>query len=175
MRGKKGFGLDGMYAAVVLIVTIGIILGVGILVLNETALATSNTEFTSSENVTAVSNVATVTNANDCGFHNFAVSSVVNGSGTEIALANFTTNALLGTIDNSSGVGLGFGGVQAWVVNHTYLGTSDTSSTGSCNAMGTTQTGVGGFAQWIAVIVVVLAAAIVLGIVINSFGRNRSV
>jgi type II secretory pathway component PulF len=37
-------------------------------------------------------------------------------------------------------------------------------------AINTTVTGLGGLASWIAVIVVVIAAAIVLGVVISSFG-----
>jgi len=43
-------------------------------------------------------------------------------------------------------------------------------------AINTTLTGLAGFADWIAVIVVIIAAAIVLGIVIGSFGgRARGV
>ena len=37
-------------------------------------------------------------------------------------------------------------------------------------AINTTITGLGGLASWIAIIVVVLAAAIVLGVVLSSFG-----
>lgn len=48
--------------------------------------------------------------------------------------------------------------------------------TGGSDAINTTITGLGGLASWIAVIVVVIAAAIVLGIVIGSFGgRARGV
>ena len=47
---------------------------------------------------------------------------------------------------------------------------------GGSTAINTTITGLGGLASWIAVIVVVIAAAIVLGIVISSFGsRGRGV
>jgi len=42
-------------------------------------------------------------------------------------------------------------------------------------AVNTTITGLGDFADWIAVIVVVIAAAIVLGIVLGSFGRSPGV
>ena len=42
-------------------------------------------------------------------------------------------------------------------------------------AINSTITGLAGLATWIAVIVVVIAAAIVLGIVISSFGRTRGV
>ncbi len=47
---------------------------------------------------------------------------------------------------------------------------------GGSSYVNTTITGLGGLASWIAVIVVVIAAAIVLGIVISSFGsRTRGV
>ena len=48
--------------------------------------------------------------------------------------------------------------------------------TGGSSQINTTITGLGGLASWIAVIVVVIAAAVVLGIVISSFGsRTRGV
>jgi len=52
----------------------------------------------------------------------------------------------------------------------------ESNMTGGSTAINTTVTGLGGLADWIAVIVVVIAAAIVLGIVISSFGgRARGV
>lgn len=48
--------------------------------------------------------------------------------------------------------------------------------TGGSSYINTTVTGLGGLADWIAVIVVVIAAAVILGIVISSFGsRSRGV
>lgn len=46
---------------------------------------------------------------------------------------------------------------------------------GGSSDINDTITGLGGLADWIAVIVVVIAAAIVLGIVISSFGNRRGV
>lgn len=43
------------------------------------------------------------------------------------------------------------------------------------SALNDTISGLGDFASWIAVIVVVIAAAIVLGIVLSSFGRGAGV
>jgi len=52
----------------------------------------------------------------------------------------------------------------------------ESNITGGSSAINTTSTGLAGLASWIAVIVVVIAAAIVLGIVIGSFGgRARGV
>jgi len=90
LRNKKGMGLGDLYPAVLSIVLIGIVLGIGLYVLAEV-----------SSNVTTGSQAETSINA--------------------------------------------------------------------------TITGLGGLASWIAIIVVVIAAAIILGVVISSFGRTRGV
>ena len=52
----------------------------------------------------------------------------------------------------------------------------ESNISGGSTYINTTITGLGGLASWIAVIVVVIAAAVVLGIVISSFGgRTRGV
>ena len=52
----------------------------------------------------------------------------------------------------------------------------ESNISGGSSYINTTITGLGGLASWIAVIVVVIAAAVVLGIVISSFGgRTRGV
>ena len=52
--------------------------------------------------------------------------------------------------------------------------TQISSSATAQTAVNTTITGLATFADWIAIIVVVIAAAIVLGIVLTSFGRRRN-
>jgi type II secretory pathway component PulF len=55
---------------------------------------------------------------------------------------------------------------------------SDKLAAGSPSAaqsVNTTITGLAGMSTWIAVIVVVIAAAVVLGIVISSFGKTKGV
>jgi len=52
--------------------------------------------------------------------------------------------------------------------------TAITDATAS-TAINDTLVGLAGFADWIAIIVVVIAAAIVLGIVLSSFGRSPGV
>jgi len=46
------------------------------------------------------------------------------------------------------------------------------TDTDASTALNETISGLGGFAGWIGIIVVVIAAAIVLGIVLSSFGRG---
>jgi len=52
---------------------------------------------------------------------------------------------------------------------------SNVSDATASTAINDTITGLAGFADWIAIIVVVLAAAIVLGIVLSSFGTRAGV
>jgi len=52
---------------------------------------------------------------------------------------------------------------------------SQITTNDASGAINDTITGIAGFADWIAVIVVVIAAAIVLGIVLSSFGRGTGV
>lgn len=58
-------------------------------------------------------------------------------------------------------------GVGLYVLNQV-----EANITGGSSEINTTITGLGGLASWIAVIVVVIAAAVVLGIVISSFGSK---
>lgn len=58
-------------------------------------------------------------------------------------------------------------GIGLYVLNQV-----EANITGGSAQINTTITGLGGLADWIAVIVVVIAAAVVLGIVISSFGGS---
>ena len=169
---KKGLSLNALYPAVLSIILIGIILGIGIFVLNETSVAISTTEKTVTNETFSGGTLRTAALATECGFNTFAVTEVTNSSGGgSLTSTNYTLNADFGTLTALPGIY----NVSDWNVSYTYFGPLDTSTTGPCGSLETTGTGVGGLASWIAVIVVVLAAAIVLGIVISSFGRRTSV
>ena len=173
---KKGTSLNDMYPAILTIILIGILLGIGIYTLSAVQEGTSTTTLHSTNETLAVTSasIGTVALSTDCGFHDMTILWIRNatiGNGSTIPTDLYTANADEGTITftgvhNSSNVN----------VNYSYLGTEDTATTSSCGAIDTSITGVGGMASWIAVIVVVIAAAVVLGIVISSFGsRTRGV
>ena len=62
-------------------------------------------------------------------------------------------------------------GIGLYVLNQV-----EANISGGSTYINTTVTGLGGLASWIAVIVMVIAAAVILGIVISSFGsRSRGV
>lgn len=168
---KKGASLSQMYPAVLAIIMVGIALGIGIYILSETSNAISNVALTvTNESGINATGGASLSHASDCGADNFVVTSVNNHSDV-ITSTYYTVDADLGTITNTSS------DYQStlWNVSYTYDGATDLSTTSYCGVLDTTGTGIGGFASWVAVIVVVLAAAVVLGIVINSFGRRNAV
>lgn len=173
---KKGqMGLEGLYPAVLTIILIGIVLGVGIYVLNETGDAISTKTLTiTNEIFTPAATAVAVAQASTCGFHDMVVTNITKTNDTRLTvlLGNYTVpNADLGLILNASTNSTLHPGT--WNVSYTYLG--PVAGSNSCSSIATSSTGIGTFASWIAVIVVVLAAAIVLGIVISSFGGRQAV
>ena len=175
---KKGMGVGTLLPGVIAIIVVGILLGVGIYVLSEvqkgTAIETITITNESVELVTETTGGTYVAKSTDCGARNFVIISVWNGSTNFIASPNhtFSTTGLLYVTDNNN-FESGVSGVNG-NVTYRYTGTTRQSTTDTCNVLTTSGTGTGGFASWIAVIVVVLAAAIVLGIVISSFGKRNS-
>ena len=166
---KKGASLGALYPAVLTIILIGIVIGIGIFILVSTSDAISNTEITiTNETGINASGGATLDRVSHCGASNFVAVEVNNGSEIASTLYTLTTD---GVITDISGVAQ----TQLWNVTYTYDGVADQSTTGYCKVMTTSSSGIGGFAAWIAVIVVVLAAAVVLGIVLSSFGRGGAV
>jgi len=171
---KKGQGLRGLYTAILTLLLIGIVLGIGIYVLSSTSDAISTETITTyNETITGLSNTTGdyISVYDDCGAHNFQILDVTNETdGTILSSGNYTFDTL-GLLKGTTGIYIG----QDVNVSYYYTGTSDTSTDGACGVMSTTSTGVGTMADWIAVIVVVIAAAIILGIVISSFGKGRGV
>ena len=170
---KRGTSLDNLYPAVISIVLIGIAIGLGIFILTQTSEAISTTTISvTNETITGLAIAGDyLATSTDCGSHDYSGYFLqAENTSEEIAIGNYTTTdegQILATagseyIDSNMNV------------TYTYVGTGDTSTTGPCGAITTTGTGVGGMASWIAVIVVVLAAAIVLGIVVSSFGNKGS-
>lgn len=168
LRDKKGVGLNDLYPAIITIVLIGMVLGIGIFVLDETSRAISSEAFAvSGENVNVTRAGTAVNTAGLCGFSDMAVTAVTNLTGSLIGAGNYSATAGTGTISNATATVT----PTSWLINYTYQGSAAGSN--YCSSIITASTGIGTFADWIAVIVVVLAAAIVLGIVVGSFGRRK--
>jgi len=162
-----------MYTAVLTIIIVGIVLGVGIYILNQVGSGVASDTITiTNETITLVDGAGnSVATASDCKARTFAATTLLNGSGGEsISSGNYTlsTAGLLVASATSEYNN------SATNISYTYTGTTRTASTDPCEALSTAETGAGGFASWIAIIVVVLAAAIILGIVLSSFGKRTA-
>jgi len=173
IKDKRGMTLNDIYPAVLTLVLIGIILGIGIFVMSQVGLQLSTTSGTviNESGLGINRTVITVDQASEPGFNTFAITScfanatsqgTLGEANTSIASGNWTTNSEGGTITNATS--LEYNDVKC---SYTYLYGTDAST-----AIDTSMNATAGFADWIAVIVVVIAAAIVLGIVLKSFGRG---
>lgn len=177
---KKGLGLNALAGATLTIVMIGVLLGLGLYVLMETQQGLTTTNTVSTNETIAVTTAGTaVSTATQCGFNTFAVVTVLNGSTEfyEVGAGNYTVSADAGTIQNITADDnvCANAGECTWNITYTYRASDDGDTTvnNACDSLTNTSDGLGGLANWIAIIVVVMAAAIVLGVVLSSFGGRR--
>lgn len=165
--------LGDLYPAVMTIVMIGLVLGIGIYVMSETRtnVATDYTGSDNSVNVTATSpgNTTTLSDSSKDDYLLSSVDSVINSSGDTLASTEYSfTEAGVVTWSDAQ-VALGNN-----IVNITSTFTYDAEGSPEA-AINDSLESIGDFAGWLAVIVVVLAAAIVLGIVMRSFGTKQTI
>lgn len=170
----KKMRLDDMVPVIVTILLIGIVLGLGIFIMAEvrTNVATDYTGTDNDVNVTATdpTNTTTLSDASEDDYELDSIT-VVNRTGTTVPTTNYSyTDAGVITWSDDAVAGneiIPFGETVNVTSTYTYDAT-DSPEAGIGDAMD----GLLDFSGWIAVIVVVLAAAIVLGIVLKSFGRG---
>jgi len=177
LKDKRGLTLGDAYPAVLAIVLIGLVLGIGIYVLG-TFREEVATEYTGSDNsinvsATATANTTTLSDATKDDYRLLSIDSVVNGSGTTIP-SGFYNSTIAGVITwnetiVSNGTPYYFSPNADVNISSTYIYDASNSPE---EAINDSLEGLAGFADWIAIIVVVIAAAIVLGIVLSSFGRR---
>jgi len=163
--------LNDIYPAVLTIVLIGIILGIGLYVLSELEDQMYNSASVSKtrEDGCYVNDTGfTVSNAS-LGLTDFSLDTVVIYNVTKVLTSGNYTFTSAGVITNATAA-VGWLPSYLWTINYTYSYNVDTDATDAVNE---TIAGLGDFAGWIAVIVVVIAAAIVLGIVLSNFGGRR--
>lgn len=167
--------LNDLYPAVLTIVLIGLVLGIGLFVMAEVReqIAVEYTGTNNSINITATdpTNTTTLTPYSVLDDYELLEVSIIysNGSSatiTEEADYNFTSGGVI-----SWGPGMVIVVDNLVNISSTYI--YDVSNSPE-EAVNDSLEGLADFAGWIAVIVVVLAAAIVLGIVLRSFGQGRA-
>lgn len=167
IQSKKGMSIGDMYPAVLVLVMVGIVLGVGLFVLSVFGEQIATSYNGSQELINASTGTTTLTDASQTNF-NMSALTVLNETGETLTNYTFTGAGVItwGTeIVAVEGLVL----VNATSYTYTYDATNSPEE-----ATTTVIAGLATFADWIAIIVVVIAAAIVLGIVLSSFGRRRN-
>ena len=171
---KKGVTLKALLPATLTIVIVGILLGVGLYTLYEVADGVASESITiTNETVRLGTTAVSVATAGDCHAREFTMVSLVNATTNATIPATNYTFSTAGLLTGAAGDD-NYNNSDAFII-HTYTGTSAAGTTDACEVIDTSITGTGGFSDWVAVIVVVLAAAVILGIVISSFGKRSSV
>ena len=163
---KKGISLGDMYPAVLTIVLVGIVLGVGLFVMNTLADSIATSYSGSQDAINTSTGTTTLT---DAALDNVNVTALATTYTNGSALTNFT-NTGAGVITWGANIVAD----QSSKVNVTYTYTYDKVDSPE-EAVNDTATGLATFADWIAIIVVVIAAAVVLGVVLTSFGRRSRI
>jgi len=163
---KKGMSIGDMYPAVLTIMLVGIVLGVGLFILGTFHDTVSPSIAGTQDSINASTGTTTLTDAALTEFSLSSIDTVINQ--TSVAFTNYTFTAA-GVI--TWGADIVAATTSLYNITYTYQYDSTDSAQESIT---TTTTGLATFADWIAIIVVVIAAAIVLGIVLTSFGRKRN-
>ena len=169
--------LGNMYPTIVALVLVGVILGVGLYVLVEFRDNIA-TEYTGSDTLevvngtTGAANTTTLSDSTKDDYKLVSVDSVINGTGAG-TFTNYTyeSNGII-TWGADISAQAWSGGDATVNISSTYIYDVADSAEESVND---TMEGLADLAEWIAIIVVVIAAAIVLGIVLRSFGRQPGV
>jgi len=169
--------LKDLAPAATIVIVVGLLLGIGLFVMSEirTSVATEQTGTDNNINLTLSAGTTTLSDSTADDYYLSALV-VVNGTGDTIPSTqySFTSAGVVTWIENL------YNGTSAYYT----AGTADVNATSTYiydetnspeEGIGDAMDGLGDFAGWIAVIVVVLAAAIVLGIVLRSFGEGRRI
>jgi len=165
---KKGMSISDIYPAVLTILLVGVVLGVGLFIL-ATFHDTISPDTSGAQTLINCSTATTLTDAALTEFNLKTMDTVTNQTGT--ANTNYTFSSA-GVVTWGSAATL-LCTTSGDLMNVTYTYEYDVADSAQ-ESVTTTITGIATFADWIAIIVVVIAAAIVLGVVMGSFGSKRN-
>jgi len=176
-KDKKGMSIGDLYPVILTIITVAILIAVGLVVMQKFQETTSDDAYSrvnetlGAMNSTLNANNGTfVTNATSCGFSNFVVTRVVNATGPGSDWTKNTDYTFVTTGDDAGmivPVNIDIRNTETAV---TY---SWTQGGNSCTALDAVTDDFTDFVPWIGVILLIIAAAIVLGVLIRSMGQGR--
>ncbi len=161
-KNKKGLGIGDIYPAVLTIALVGILLAIVLFTLEQIGESVPTDSVTTTNETDAYINVTgyTLTNASACGFETPVITEAWNTSNGTLIPSTFYTLSSAGVLTNAT--------VTNWgTVNFSY-----TYSWGGtpCDATVSIAEDFTDFIPWIGVILLVIAAAIVIGVLMRSFG-----
>ena len=161
------------YPAILTILAIGLVLGLGIYIMATVRTEVATTYTGTDDNVNATTDLTTLGDSTADDYALSGITTVINHTGDTIPSTNYSTT-VQGTINWTDDL------TDALLADaDAYLNISSTYTYDKADspeeAINDSLEGLGDFADWIAIIVVVIAAAIVLGIVISSFGNKPGV
>ena len=173
IKDKRGLGLRDLYPVIIIITIVAILLGIMLLVFEEWKEVTNTISVeVLNETLPTVSEVGDVAAlANYCGFDNFDLFFAQNATGPE----PITGGPLNYSFDADTGV-VKYVGEDVMAMNSSDWNISYTFDFGGkdCEAIADVTSDFLDFIPWVGIILLVVAAAIVLGIVIRSFkGQTR--
>jgi len=164
---KKGMNLGDLYPVILTIALVAILLAIVLFVMGsfQETVPTEQVSVTNETGAYINSTGYTVNDADACEFQNFQVTEARNATdGTTISTSEYTVDSADGTITNAT----------ATTYSDVNLDYTYDYGGKSCDALDDISSDFQDFVPWIGVILLVIAAAIVLGIVIRSFaGQGR--
>ena len=162
--------IGDLYPAVLTVVLVGMMLGVGLYVLSTLHTSIAVDYAGSQVGINTSAGTTTITDAALTSFALVGDTPILVNASNGAANTNFTYTAAGVFTWGSDVVALSNNGLvnlSSYTYNYDATDSPEESIT-------TSIAGVATFADWIAIIVVVIAAAIVLGVVLSSFGRKRN-
>lgn len=158
--------LNNLAPFVLMVVLVGMVLGVGILTFEKTKLAVPNTGNIVNDSFNPLANTSVALSHGNIS----AFTQVINDSQDVISAASYTVDSTAGTINfTENHTGCGTGGDTCYAT-YTYKEYSTVTAT----ALDSVSSEVSGISSnWLGLVVTVLVLAIILGLVIRSFGSAR--
>ena len=181
LKDKRGMGVGNLYPIVIMIAIVGILLAILLLIFSEWQDATntltasisnetSNVAYNIS-NTTAGTETISSTSLAACGFDGFDIVTVSNATtGEALVAANYTVVSTTAGTWKLTTAGAVIYNASVLNVTYTYNYGGD-----DCEAMSSITDDFVDFIPWVGIILLIIAAAIVLGIIIKSFGEDTRV
>ncbi len=166
---KKGIEISNAFGAVLAVVLIAVLVIIAIFLFQTIGDGFSVTSTTVLNEEPAFINetIYTVTNSTACNFQNFVITSAVNGSSTKaIVSANWTIDAVRGTVINATAIG--WGNVT---LNYTY-----SSGGEACTASETMIDQFATYPALVGLVGTIVFLGLVIGVLVASFvfgGKRR--